>query len=197
MAKRFFILPAFLLLIHTCGAQFDTAFAKTGVRRCADSLIYGFRSHNWDLFARYSNPAMVGSMGGKDEFTRYISQTFATVPDSAWKLYKPGSILQVIKTPTELQTVIELHSVIEWQGYRITNTGYLLGQSWDGGLFWTFFDTQSDLAFARSIKPDIANAIIIPPKNEKIEALFAPPGTKQKETAPPAKTTSPDKGKNR
>jgi hypothetical protein len=198
MVKRFFLAIGLLMFMSECRAQqFDTVFAKAGIRHCADSLVYGFKIRNWDLFARYSNPAMIGTMGGKDEFIRYISQTFATVPDSAWKLYKPGNILQVVKTPTELQTIIELHSIIEWQGYRINNTGYLLGQSWDGGQFWTFFDTQSDRNAAQHIKPDISEDIIIPPKKEKIEPLTLPPGTKRKQPPPPAKSQKKSTPKSR
>jgi hypothetical protein len=198
MVKRLFLAIGLLMFMSECRAQqFDTVFAKAGIRHCADSLVYGFKIRNWDLFARYSNPAMIGTMGGKDEFIRYISQTFATVPDSAWKLYKPGNILQVVKTPTELQTIIELHSIIEWQGYRINNTGYLLGQSWDGGQFWTFFDTQSDRNAAQHIKPDISEDIIIPPKKEKIEPLALPPGTKRKQPPPPAKSQKKSTPKSR
>jgi hypothetical protein len=199
MAKRLLILilPAFLLFTLICQAQFDTAFAKAGIHRCADSLIYGFKTRNWNLFTRYTNPALIGTLGGKDEFIRYISQTFTKVPDTAWKLYKQGKILQVIKTTNELQSLIELNSIIEWQGYRITNTAYMLGQSWDGGMFWTFFDTQSDLSAARNIKPDISKAIIIPPKKEKIEPMPVPSGTKRKQPPPPAKPTTGSKRKNR
>lgn len=188
MLKRSFFITIFSLLVVYGQAQFDTSFAKAGIRRCADSLIYGFKTRNWDLFARYSNPGMIGTMGGTEEFKEYISQTFARVPDSAWKMYKPGNILQVVKTPGELQSVIELHSVIEWQGQRITATSYLVGQSWDGGLFWTFFDSQSDVAAAKLIKPDLSNELIIPAKKEKIESLPPPRSAK-------TKTTSKEKGR--
>ena len=43
-------------------AQFDSSFVKSQISKCADSLAYGFRARNWDVFARYSNPAMIGAM---------------------------------------------------------------------------------------------------------------------------------------
>ena len=164
-------------------AQFDTSFVKNSIRRCSDSLAYGFKTRNWELFARYSNPAMIGTMGGKAEFINYLSQTFAQVPDSAWKVYEPGKVLQIVKTGSDFQSIIELRSVIEWQGRRITNTSHLIGQSWDGGSFWTFFDSQNDVKAAKQIKPDISSELIIPEKMEKVEPIF-PPSPLKPATAP-------------
>ena len=101
----------------------------------------------------------------------YIGQMFMQMPDSAWKKYEPGNILQVVKTAGDLQAVIEFNSVSEWQGNRVTTTSYMVGESWDGGLFWTFFDSQNDVAIAKIIKPDLSEQLIIPPKNQKVERL--------------------------
>ncbi|MBL7731074.1 MAG: hypothetical protein JNM88_07850 [Chitinophagaceae bacterium] len=188
MQKRL-LCVLFLFVCISSRAQFDTLFAKEGIRRCADSLALGFKQKNWPLFTRYSNPAMVGSLGGTELFIQYISETFSQIPDSAWKKYAPGKILQVVKTPGELQCIIELNSVIEWQGRRVTSTAALVGQSWDGGLFWTFFDSQNDAQAARMIKPDLSEALIIPAKKEKLENLSSKSKTKPATKAKaPAKT---------
>ena len=152
-------------------AQFDTSFAKKGIQNCTDSLIHGFKTKNWTLFTRYSNPAIIGTLGGQQEFIEYIAKTFGAVPDSAWKLYKRGAILQVLKLSHELQCVVELYSILQMDGQRISATSYLIGQSWDGGRFWTFFDSQSDANAARMVKPDLSPDLIVPPKKEKIEIL--------------------------
>jgi hypothetical protein len=172
MYKRFSLLLLFFLSVAgECRAQFDTVYAKTAIRRCADSLAHGFKTKNWELFTRYSYPAMVGSLGGKDAFIRSVSKTFIQVPDSAWKQYEPGSVLQVLKTATGLEAVIELKSVIEWQGKRVTSLTYLVATSWDGGYFWTFFDSQNDPAAAKQIKPDLSSDLVIPKGMEKAEPL--------------------------
>ncbi len=160
-------------------AQFDTSFAKTNIIRCADSLVQGFKTRDWEKFARYSYPAMIGSMGGKSEFIHYIQQTFLGLPDSAWKLYKVGKVLQLVKTNTDLQAIVELLSVVEWEGRKATTTAYLVAESWNGGQFWTFFDSQNDINLAKTIKPDLSSAITIPEKKEKIEQL-PPPARKTK-----------------
>jgi hypothetical protein len=178
MIKRFLITISFAFLFCISHAQFDTAFAKAGIRRCADSLATGFKTKNWELFTRYSYPALIGSMGGKNEFMNYISLNFSQIPDSAWKQYEPGRILQVIKTGGDLQTVLELKSVLEWQGRRISTVSHLVGESWDGGLFWTFFDSEGDRNSALLIKPDLNEQLIIPPKREKSETLPATPKPK-------------------
>lgn len=197
MPKRFIFFILFSLFTLLGQAQFDTSFARSGIRHCADSLIYGFKTRDWDLFARYSNPGMIGTMGGTAAFKEYISKTFAQVPDSAWKKYQPGTILQVVKTQVELQSVIELHSIIEWQGQRITATSYLVGQSWDGGRFWTFFDSQSDVNAARTIKPDLSPELIIPAKKEQVEYLSPPRPAKQLQQTAPGKTKTTGKTKDR
>lgn len=181
MIKRFFITVNLASIFCISHAQFDTAFAKASIRRCADSLVAGFKTKNWELFTRYSYPALIGSMGGKKEFMNYMAMMFSLIPDSAWKQYEPGRILQVIKTGGDLQTVLELNSVIEWQGRRISTVSHLIGESWDGGLFWTFFDSEGDRTSAMLIKPDLSEQLIIPPKKEKEEPLPASPKPKDRQ----------------
>jgi hypothetical protein len=177
MIKRQYLLLFFLFSFSGAHSQFDTAFAKKNIRQCADSLAYGVKTRNWELFTRYNYPALIGSMGGKDEFMKNMSLMFSQIPDSAWKQYEPGKILQVIKTGGDLQTVIELRSVVEWEGRRITTVTYLVGESWDGGLFWTFFDSGGDRTSALLIKPDLNEQLIIPTKIEKAEPISPQPKT--------------------
>jgi len=167
-----------MFLISVSNAKFDTAFAKANIRLCADSLTYGFRTKNWEVYTRYSYPALIGSLGGKAEFGQYMEMMFSPIPSEAWKQYETGKILQVIKTGGDLQAVIELRSVLEFQGQRISTVSHLIGESWDGGLFWTFFDSEGDREKAKLIKPDLAELIIIPQKRETTEPLTPVPKSK-------------------
>ena len=178
MIKRLLLAISLVFIFCSSQAQFDTSFIKANIRHCADSLTYGFKTKNWDIFTRYGYPAMVGSLGGAKEFSTYIAQMFSQVPDSAWKKYEPGKVLQVIKTGGDYQAIIELNTIIEWQGSRITTTSHLIGESWDGGMFWTFFDSQGDVNAAKLIKPDLNEQLIIPNRVETKEPLSKP--TKQK-----------------
>jgi hypothetical protein len=110
-------------------------------------------------------------MGGKQEFTNYVSGMFSQLPDSAWKKYEPGKILQVIKTDGDFQAVIELNSLLEWEGTRYTTSSPLVAESWDGGMFWTFFDSQGDMTATKTVKPNLDPAINIPSRSEKREPL--------------------------
>ena len=180
MIKHIIITLSFAFFFSSSHAQFDTSFAKASIRRCADSLTNGFKTKDWELFTRYSYPALIGSMGGKNEYMKYIDLMFSQIPDSVWKQYEPGKILQVIKTGGDLQTVVELKSVIEWEGRRITTVSHLIGESWDGGLFWTFFDCEGDRNAALLIKPDLSEQLLIPKKMEKAEPIPAAPKLKDK-----------------
>ncbi len=179
MIKRLALATSLLLIVCCSQAQFDTSFIKTNIHRCADSFTVGFKTKNWELFTRYNYPALIGSMGGKAEFMKYIAMMFSPIPDSAWKQYAPGRILQVIKTGGDYQAVVELKSVLEWQGIRITTTTHLIGESWDGGLFWMFFDNEGDKASAFLIKPDLSEQLIIPQKIEKNEPISSNTGIKK------------------
>jgi len=180
------LLPVLLLfVVMDTNAQFDSSFVKSQITKCADSLAYGFRTRNWDVFARYSNPAMIGSMGGKEEFIRFIASMFADIPENAWKKYKPGPVLQVVQSGPDLQCVIELNSIVEVEGKRITAKSHLIGQSWDGGNFWTFFDSQNNREASRQIKPDLNEAIIIPAKvADKVDPITRPSPLKPEGAAP-------------
>lgn len=168
MIKRSTLASGFLFLVLFSQAQFDTSYIKTNISRCADSLTHAFKTKNWDLFTRYSYPAMVGSVGGKREFAEYMASSFNNVPDTAWKKYEPGKVLQVLKTEKDLLAVLELNSVLEWRGMQVTSTDLLIAESWDGGLFWTFFDSQGDTESARRVKPDLTELLVIPPRKESI-----------------------------
>jgi hypothetical protein len=169
MVKR----PLFIIILLASAlfsqAQFDTSFIKANILRNADSLTSAFKTKDWTKFTRYSYPAMVGSLGGAKEFGKYISDMFSQLPDSAWKKYEPGKVLQVVKTGGDYQAILELNTIIEWEGTRTTSTSHLIAESWDGGFFWTFFDSQGDLQAAKMIKPDLSELIVIPPRDEKRE----------------------------
>lgn len=91
---------------------------------------------------------------------------FNQIPDSAWKKYEPGKILQIIKKDRDFLSVLELNTVLVWQGALIKSTTYLVGESWDGGMFWTFFDSQGDRQAALRIKPDLPADLVIPVRTE-------------------------------
>ena len=174
-----------LFVTMEANAQFDSSFVKTQISKCADSLAYGFRTRNWDVFARYSNPAIIGTMGGLEAFKQVLSSTLSVVPENAWKLYKPGTILQVVKSGSDLQCVVELNSVLEVNEMLITSKSHLVGQSWDGGIFWTFFDSQNDRVAAKQIKPDLSELIVIPAKVEdKMDPVTRPSPLKPPAPAP-------------
>ena len=180
MIKRISCFLLGILFVGTAKAQFDTAFAKQNIRHCADSLAWGFLHKRWDVFARYTHPALIGSLGGVKEFMDYMSSRLDAIPDSAWKMYSPGKILQVVKSDGDLQSVVELKSIAEFQGKRITTTSHLIGQSWDGGSFWTFFDSEGDRPSALLIKPDLSDKLILPQKKETTEPLNPNPSANQK-----------------
>ena len=168
---KYFLLFLFIVPLNANTQGFDTAFAKSNMIKSADSLVSAFKAGNWESYTLYTNPALVGSLGGKQEFIKKIVESFSVIPKGAWKKYQTGKVLQVLKTPNDLQGIIEIHSVIEVDKVRIISVQHLIAQSWDGGLFWTFFDSQNDFATSAMIKQDLSDQLIIPKRDEKIEKL--------------------------
>lgn len=171
MIKRLFPLLVFSVFTLGLRAQFDTSFVEKNLLRCADSLTAGFKTKNWEQFTRYSYPAMVASLGGTAAFSNYIAQMFGQVPASAWKKYEPGKVLQLIKTGRDYQAIIELKTILEWEGNLVHSTTHLVGSSWDGGLFWTFFDSQGEERAARQIMPELDPQLRIPKREELKEPV--------------------------
>lgn len=157
-------------------AQFDTSYIEKNLRRCADSLTTAFTTQNWEQFTRYSYPAMVASLGGTAAFNNYISQMFSQVPAKAWKKYEAGNVLQILKSGRDYQAVIELKAVLEWEGNLVRSTSHLVGSSWDGGMFWTFFDSQGEERAARQIMPEMDPQLHIPKREELKEPIQKPAG---------------------
>ncbi|HMU44860.1 MAG TPA: hypothetical protein PKC72_00770 [Chitinophagaceae bacterium] len=174
MLKTTLLFVLFSFICQVSQAQFDTSFAKSNILKCADSLAYGFKHKDWELFTRYTYPAMIGTIGGKQAFISFISDKFALMPDSAIKKYEPGRVLQVVKSGKDLQALLEINSVIEWQGIRVISTSHIIGESWSNGLYWTFFDSQNDIKLAKTINPGLSDQLVIPPKNEKMEPIVSP-----------------------
>lgn len=174
MLKKTIILIFACLLIHPEGkTQFDTAYAKSRIRACADSFTMGYLTKNWDLYTRFSYAPLVAKVGGAATYIAIINETRIQTPDSCWKKYEPGSVIQVIKTEGDMQAVIELNSILEFNGERTTTTSHLIAESWDAGYFWTFFDPLNDSSLARFVKPDLSPSIVIPQKKEKTEPSSA------------------------
>ena len=171
MKKVLLLLLCWVLINLPSEAQFDTTFIKSNISRCADSLTTAFKKKDWKKFARFSYPALVGTLGGTDEFIYYVANMFASIPDTAWKKYDVGNVLQVVKTAGDYQAIFELYSIVEFEGTRIISTNYMLAESIDGGMSWTFFDTQGDRAATKTIKPDLSDALIIPGRKEHRELI--------------------------
>ncbi|HUM97258.1 MAG TPA: hypothetical protein PK275_05335 [Chitinophagaceae bacterium] len=171
MKQMKMLVPFLLYFSLQTKAQADTLWMRQKLHSCADSFTEAFMKKDWDQFIRYSNPAMIASMGGNEPYKIVVAGNFAKIPEGAWKKYQADSILQIVKTANEWQAVLSLNSVLEMNGLLIYTTSSLIGQSWDGGSFWTFFGNEGNKSIAQMIKPDLSDAIRIPPKKEYSKPL--------------------------
>lgn len=159
-----------LILVTSCNEQKSkshsgTAANKTeeNIYRCGDSMLAAFKRKDWMTFVKYNNPNMTKRMGGTAAFASFINEQMKQIPDTAIKNISLGEILQVVKTPSDVQCVVEQNMLLQLDGTNLNKTTYLVGESLDNGTNWTFFDASTKTLLApKDIKTNISNELKIP-----------------------------------
>ncbi|WP_207495140.1 hypothetical protein [Aridibaculum aurantiacum] len=145
---------------------------EENIYRSADSMMTAFKRQDWQTFASYNHPAMMRMMGGAENFVFFIKEQMKHIPDTAIKVMAAGNILQVVKTETDHQCVLEQHMHMLLEGININTTTYLVGESVDEGKNWTFFDASSNgLVTPKDIKPNLSNELNIPAQKKEVKQL--------------------------
>src|SRR5207253_1848763 len=138
--KAIFTVITFLLLLTACKQQKnETVTTPVGrvaaneteqnIYRCGDSMLAAFKRKDWMTFVKYNHPTMTKMMGGPEAFASFINAQMKQIPDSAIKSVALVKILQVVKTPKDVQCVVEQNMKMELHGISRDKTTYLVGES--------------------------------------------------------------------
>lgn len=190
MIKKGVVLYLFVLSCFEGRSQPDTIVMKQNILRCADSMGKSFLQKDWKTFVRYNNPNLVRMLGGEENFIAFTKETLKEIPDTAFKKYEIGKIIQIVQTPFDWQCLVEQKTELNIHGMKMNSTTYLVGESLDGGKGWTFFDSQGDAESARLFKPDLSERFIIPAKVRSVNANEMVPPKKEKSSKKPASKNS-------
>jgi len=145
---------------------------EENIYRSGDSMMQAFKAKDWATFAKYNHPTMLKMMGGEQSFIDLLSSQMEQIPDSSIKKLDMGKILQVVKTNTDHQCVVEQNMLMEMDGMRVTSTTYLVGESLNGGKSWTFFDaSNSEQVKPTDIKPNLSAEIKVPQKKQDVKQM--------------------------
>ena len=136
---------------------------EKSIYRCGDSMMAAFNRKDWTTFVKYNHPNMTKRMGGTAAFASFISKQMENIPDTLVKSVEMGKVLQVVKTPQDLQCVVEQIIKMNLDGRTIDKKTYLIGESLDQGNNWTFFDASTKTGLTpEDIKPDISKELQLP-----------------------------------
>ena len=186
--KKFFLLTAFIAATYFCFAQSNIETIKAGILRSADSMASAFKGRDWKTIVHFSPQSVLDISGGADSLIKMTESIMNNIPNNAVKQFSIGPIVQVVKTANDWQCIIEQHMLMELNGLRITMMSPLIGQSFNDGASWTFFDSKGDDATARMFLPTLSNELVLPKGIQNVEQLYTPPVVKKdtKTTTKPA-----------
>lgn len=150
--------------VSTSSRAKDTlSVVEKNIYRCGDSMLSAFKRKDYAGFIKYQQPNMVERMGGPEAFESFVNLQMKQVPENVLQDIKLGKILQLVKTNTDQQCVVEQLLRVELDSLQIDRTNYLVGESLDGGINWTFFDPSAKSGLLpKDIKPDISEDLRIP-----------------------------------
>jgi len=161
----------FLLTLNSVSAQ-DTNAIKKNIEITTKKMAESFINRDWKEFVKYNLPSVVAALGGEEAFIKAVGDVMKDLPDSSIKLFELGKPMQLVKTTDDWQTVIEQKTNIFFSEMMVKSTTYLIGESLDGGITWTFIDSKGDLETVRVFKPDVSDKLILPERKKEIDKEY-------------------------
>jgi len=159
--KTFIIIVAFCTTFISVNAQSDTTTLKKSVYTHLDSIISIFNRKDWLRLMDYMHPNLIEFGGGKTALSELIGAQMEAA-NAEIVVYKPGKLLQLIKTETGYQGVVESLMQMKVMGNMVSGTSYDLIMS-DDGLKWSFTRIDEPQTL-KKILPDVSPEIKLPKK---------------------------------
>ena len=141
--------------------------ASSNLKIQASKMGTAFISGDYEVFAKYTHPEVLKSMGGTSKMIEVLKRTTNEMKAkgmsfSSITFDEPS---KVVKSGKELQATIIQHTEIRLQNGRLVSTSTLIAISKDEGVNWTFIDTSNkDIATMRKALPNLSPSIVIPPQ---------------------------------
>jgi len=167
--KAFVFLAAVSFTSVSIHAQTLNTVATEHAIRFADSFVKSFRYNHLDSYVDLSYPGAVTYYGGQKNFREYI-QRARIINTGDTVASEKIQLIQILNQDSEWQCVVKktLETMIE--GKKATIVSYLVGQSKDNGLNWTFFDVAlNSVDNIVYIMPDIFDTLDVPQRQVVFE----------------------------
>ena len=161
--KRCFILLLVIIFSFEGKSQLDTLFLSKNIYASEDSMIAIFKRKDWKTYAEYMNPIVIGLLGGKDGFVKYMQEQMKILDETEVQIYKAGKILQLLKIKGQYQCIVESFMQMKMNGMTISGTSYDIATSVDGVKWYFFRITETATpAQIKEIFPDLSPEFKLP-----------------------------------
>jgi hypothetical protein len=154
-------------LVVSTGARGEPPMSPAAAaKRDANARNLAELTEDFDTFVRYTHPAVVQSLGGRDKFIGWLRKVSASRRAEGYRIVESSAAepLQIVKAGDELHAVLPLkHVTVREKHGELHSPGYLLGVSDDGGRTWKFINgsalTEKDL---RNLLPNYNRKLKLP-----------------------------------
>lgn len=165
--KTLRLLVLLFLLYTPCvqlKAQADTSLSAQRALLFADSLLNAFRCNNLNQYIALSYPGIIKYYGGKNSFLEFVQRARMMVGSSTRQaMHEKIAIIQLQRHSLEWQCVVRKTAETLIDGRKAQVVSYMVGQSTDDGLSWTYFDVAlNSVEHLIYIMPDIFDTLSIP-----------------------------------
>ncbi len=135
---------------------------------CGDAMTKAFAKRDWSTIADYTHPNVVKMMGGKEGMIEIVKAGMKDIPDTSIKKIGIGKIVALKGN----QCVIEQEMLMHLQGVSVSSTTYLVGESFDNGKNWRFFDASNvGTMELKQIMPNYDSSLSIPTPKRSVKQL--------------------------
>lgn len=141
---------------------------EKAIYTCGDAMTKAFAKRDWSTIAEYTHPNVVKMMGGKEGMIEIVKAGMKDIPDTAIKKIGIGKIIGLKGN----QCVIEQEMLMHLQGVSVSSVTYLVGESFDNGKNWRFFDASSVSGTElKQIMPNYDSSLTIPTPKRSVKQL--------------------------
>ncbi len=165
MGKKIIWVVALLLGLHTTSqaqVYIDNMYKQANAM--ANATIKG----DYTTLLKYTHPAMIKSMGGKEQAMATIKQGVAMLKSGSLNIKKVsiGKVTQTVVEKENIQCIVPQLMDMRIAGVDAHSNNYLLGITYDGGKNWYFMNTASSTPEKlRQFLPELNKKLTIPKSN--------------------------------
>lgn len=128
-------------------------------------MVFGYRTGDFKMQANYVNEKQLKDMGGVEEFANIMGEAFKSMTKKGTTLDTAfaGDVVQVLKTPSGYQCVIEtFRQYTNFDETQSSGCYYFVGTSPEGKA-WRFFLIRAVEGEVEEAIPDISRDLKLPP----------------------------------